>query len=170
MNLISAYVDGELTGVEMLEIRRHLSDCMECSEEYESLRMTKLAVSRLRTVAPRPEFAAELLQKLDVVRIPAHQRLLSRIYNYSRKKLSPVAAALAASGVALAILSAGGGDRVITENAGVVASSPLDLRVQSVSYMPQVPNSPIIYSDNKPLVVANETREPSLQLASLSFK
>ena len=53
VNLLSAYVDAELTGAEMFAIRRHMSDCSECAEEYESVRLVKHAVSRLSAVAPR---------------------------------------------------------------------------------------------------------------------
>ena len=36
-SLASAYIDGELAGVEMLTVRRHLNECTDCSGEYESL-------------------------------------------------------------------------------------------------------------------------------------
>ena len=168
MNLLSAYVDGELTGAEMLEIRRHLSNCEECMKECESLQITKQMVARLRNVAPREDFAAAIMMRLDEVSIPPYQKFINSICVFTRRKLSPVAAALTASGVALAILSAGGGDGIRTENAAVVASSPLNLNTQSVSFMPKVPDPPIMYSESRPLVIANQTKNTTFQFASFS--
>lgn len=168
VNLISPYVDGELTGAEMLAIRRHLGECPECSEEYESLRMTKLAVARLRNVAPREDFALCIVRKLDEVSIPPYQRALTSMFRFAARKLSPVAAALAVSGVALALLAAGGQDRMLVEKSEVVATAPLSLRIQDVSLMPRVPDSPMMYSSSKPLVVANHGSGPTFQLAGLA--
>ena len=35
--LMSAYIDNELTGMEMLAIRRHTSVCKECELEFRSI-------------------------------------------------------------------------------------------------------------------------------------
>lgn len=168
VNLMSAYLDSELTGAEMLEIRRHLNECSECREEYESLKMTKLAIARLRTVTPSRDLAASIVQKLDEVSIPPYQRVLMRIYDYTARKLSPVAAALAVSGLALAFLAAGGQDRLIVEKPDVVATSPMSLRVLDASIMPKVPESSMMYSSSKPLVVANNSNEVTFRFANLS--
>ena len=42
-HLLSAYMDGELAGVENLQIRQHLSNCDDCNDEYEELLGTKTA-------------------------------------------------------------------------------------------------------------------------------
>jgi anti-sigma factor RsiW len=168
VNLISPYVDGELTGAEMLAIRRHLSDCPECLAECESLRATKLAITRLRTMKPRPDLAACIVSRLDEVSIPRYQRMMTILYRFAARKLSPVAAALAVSGVALAILAGGGQERILVQNSEVVASAPLNLRVENVSYIPKLPDSPIMYSNSKPLVVADHSRGAAFQLAGFS--
>jgi anti-sigma factor RsiW len=170
VNSISAYVDGELTGVEMLELRRHLGQCPECMDEYESLRMAKLAVSRLGTVTPREDLAACIIRKLDHVSTPPYQRALTRMFRFAGRKLSPVAAALAVSGIALAFLAAGGQDRMLTQKSEVMASAPLSLQVQSVSFVPQVPESSMMYSSSRPLVVANDSSSGSFRLADLSVR
>ena len=40
-NLLSAYIDRELAGAEMLPIRHHLDVCPGCAAEHESLRRVK---------------------------------------------------------------------------------------------------------------------------------
>lgn len=64
-NRLSAYLDGELTGEEMLLIRRHVSECQSCSSELESVRKTKLILSRLRTAIPRDELLGNIISQLD---------------------------------------------------------------------------------------------------------
>ena len=44
---IGSYLDGELSGSEMLGIRKHLQSCDACAEEAESLRSLKSAISNL---------------------------------------------------------------------------------------------------------------------------
>ena len=168
VNLISAYVDGELTGAEMLEIRRHLGECSECMEEYESLKMTKLAVARLRTVAPPRDLAACIVQKLDEVSIPPYQRVLTKVFSFTARKLSPVTAALAVSGLALAFLAAGVQDGIVIAKPDVVATAPSSSSIHGVSLVPQVPESTIVYARPRPLVVANYSGGATFQLANLS--
>lgn len=170
VNSISAYVDGELTGAEMLAIRRHLGGCPECMEECESVRRTKRAVASLRTVCPRADLAACIVRKLEQVSIPPYQRALTRTYRFVGRKLSPVAAALAVSGIAIAILSVGGQDRILAQKTEVMASAPLSLQLQSVAFVPEVPESPLMYSSSRPLVVANHSGGDSFRLADLSVR
>ena len=51
-NLLSAYMDGELTGEEQLLIRRHLGECEACAEEHESLLTTKRMIACLSIRQP----------------------------------------------------------------------------------------------------------------------
>lgn len=155
VNLISAYVDGELTGADMLDIRSHLRECPDCTEEYESIRATKLLVARLNTMAPREDLAAGIMHRLNQINTPPHQRALSRMTGYIGRKLSPVVAALAVSGVAFAFLAVGGQNKLASNNE-VVANAPISLHAQEVSLVPEMPESAILYSNTGPLVVANE--------------
>lgn len=60
-NLLSAYMDAELAGAEMLEIRAHLDRCPTCQREYESLLQTKRLLGSLALRMPRVEFEAALV-------------------------------------------------------------------------------------------------------------
>lgn len=51
-NLLNAYLDGELHGTRLLEVKLHLASCETCREELKDLRL----VSDLLHDAPAPEF------------------------------------------------------------------------------------------------------------------
>jgi hypothetical protein len=103
-SLISAYIDGELTGVEMLEIRDHLKSCRSCTLQYESLRYTKQLLSHLAYAQPRVGLAQRICSQLEVVHVPAYQRFLNRVLSLSRSRLTPVAVGCAAIGAVLVVL------------------------------------------------------------------
>lgn len=52
--LLSAYLDRELSGDEMLAVREHVNQCTECSVELEQTRKLKSLLSSARTVKPDP--------------------------------------------------------------------------------------------------------------------
>jgi len=58
---MSGYLDGELTGAQMLNVRSHLSTCTNCQKEFESLKSTKGAVSQLKFHEPDPNLSSKLL-------------------------------------------------------------------------------------------------------------
>lgn len=64
-SLLSAYLDAELTGAEMLEVRAHLEACRACRAEHESLQQTKHLLASLALRAPRPEFESLLRTDLE---------------------------------------------------------------------------------------------------------
>jgi hypothetical protein len=46
-SMLSAYLDGAVTGKQMQALDRHLRECSACQSEYESLRHTQLVLARL---------------------------------------------------------------------------------------------------------------------------
>lgn len=62
-NQLSAYSDGELTGVEMLEIRQHLDACDACCREYDQLVQVKRLFCALADVQPPQQFESGLLDR-----------------------------------------------------------------------------------------------------------
>ena len=98
--LFSPYLDGALTGTEMLALQDHWSECGTCREEYEGLRRTqqllvnavrpkapadlglklRLAISREAAEARRPRFEAlrvRLENALEAFMVPATAGFLS---------------------------------------------------------------------------------------------
>lgn len=57
---LSAYLDGELPGFEMLDVRSHIHRCRSCEEEYEELRRLKWLISAVPDCEPSEEFAGRL--------------------------------------------------------------------------------------------------------------
>ena len=62
-SLLSAYLDSELTGAEMLAVREHLRGCISCREEHETLYETKRLVASLAFRAPRAELESLLMSE-----------------------------------------------------------------------------------------------------------
>ena len=69
--LLSAYIDKEMTGQEMLEITRHLTNCGGCSAEHESFRQVKSLMSGL----PQRELQSGMAYVLDEFRLTTSRSL-----------------------------------------------------------------------------------------------
>jgi len=63
-SLLSAYIDGELAGVEQMQIRSHIRDCRCCSDEHESLLLTKRMLSGVSMQAPRVCLEERILNRI----------------------------------------------------------------------------------------------------------
>jgi anti-sigma factor RsiW len=63
-SLLSAYMDGELTGEDQLRIREHLDHCHSCCEEHNSLLATKRLISSMTVRQARPEMEQLILNVL----------------------------------------------------------------------------------------------------------
>lgn len=94
---LSAYLDGELDGTEMLLVRSHLTDCGDCRTELEMLRRVK-----------------QMLGELAMPEVPTHleSRLMESVFASDKKpKISAaspwklvVASGLATAAAVLALL------------------------------------------------------------------
>jgi|SRR5579859_3490872 len=58
--LFSPYLDGAVTGTEMLALQRHLADCAGCNEQYRSLRTSQQLLANME----RPKVPEDLGLKL----------------------------------------------------------------------------------------------------------
>ncbi len=100
--LFSPYLDGAVTGTEMLALQQHLSDCAACNDEYQGFRRTqqlllsvkrpkvpadlglklRLAISREAARAKRPPFEALTVRLEDAFQafmVPATAGFLSAL-------------------------------------------------------------------------------------------
>ncbi|HUV04780.1 MAG TPA: zf-HC2 domain-containing protein [Armatimonadota bacterium] len=78
-SLISAYVDCELSGLEMLAVRQHLSDCGECTLEFESLLGVKKALGSLCAQRPTSDLANRICARLDQLSLPKGNLILAAL-------------------------------------------------------------------------------------------
>ncbi|MCX6381424.1 MAG: zf-HC2 domain-containing protein [Armatimonadetes bacterium] len=67
-NLISAYIDGELPGVEHHEVHEHLKNCHDCNEDYEATLQMKRLLSHIKVQAPRPELSSQIIANIRAER------------------------------------------------------------------------------------------------------
>ena len=61
-NSLSAYLDRELSGEQMIALRSHLEVCAECARELDSLRGLKSSLGRLSVMEPREGFAEDVMR------------------------------------------------------------------------------------------------------------
>lgn len=94
--LFSPYLDGAVTGTEMLALQDHFSECPTCRNQYQSLRDTQ----RLLMSVGRPKAPADLGLKLRLAisreaaqaRRPPFEGLLVRLDNALRAHMVPATA------------------------------------------------------------------------------
>ncbi len=107
--LLSAYLDGEVTDAEAMRIETHLSECPDCAQELEGLNWARSAVRSLPLLAPPTDV-------FDAIPIPSAQGPARGRF------LMPVAAAVAAIVVIGGVVS------------GVVAASDAqEIPIESVA-------------------------------------
>jgi anti-sigma factor RsiW len=171
--VISAYVDGELTGHEMLAIRSHVLHCEECGEEMESIRRAKVLLSRLRTMEPRAGFADQILANLGDSKPGPYQRLLSAIDYNLRRRISPVAAALAVAGLAMVVLTPRGAGWPVPQlnQSTLVARSPFVVGASNDSVFDAGKSDVVGGFPQKPLMVSDSSEiAHSVNLVSFSYR
>ena len=64
-NSLSAYIDRELTGEQMLSIRAHINRCPRCAQEHQELSALKTELVQLPSLEPRAELEREILQAIN---------------------------------------------------------------------------------------------------------
>ena len=95
-NALSAYIDRELTGEQMLSIRSHLRYCPRCSQEHQALSALKTELVELPSLEPRAELEREIMQAINREESEARPIRLS-----SRSLGALVATSAAAAALAL---------------------------------------------------------------------
>lgn len=167
MNLISAYIDGELTGAEMLCIRRHLSECVECAREYESMLGLKEAMARLRTVLPRRDFVTDVFAKLQAQQTERRGRLSAWMTGFMGARLSPVTVALTVFGVALMLLTAGNMEGF---RAGITQQSVSIPQTAQLAFVREISFPQSTLDLNKPVVIVDMNQTPSPEISFTSLR
>jgi anti-sigma factor RsiW len=63
-HLLSAYMDGELPGIEHRQIHEHLARCSECADEYAGLLNMKRLLAGMRVREPRADLASHIVEQV----------------------------------------------------------------------------------------------------------
>lgn len=72
-NLLSAYIDRELAGAEMLQVREHLASCDRCAAEHADLGETKALLVRLPAPPPRGDFVGATMRRWHAAQAPVFE-------------------------------------------------------------------------------------------------
>jgi hypothetical protein len=108
--LLSPYLDGAITGTEMLALRQHLEACPACSKEYTLLRQTH----QLLLSTGRPEMPPDLGLRLRLAisreaaqtRRPRFEGLRVRLENTLNASMVPATAGLACAVLIFGLVAA----------------------------------------------------------------
>jgi hypothetical protein len=65
-HLLSAYMDGELPGVEHRQIHEHLAQCSDCAQEYRGLLQMKRLLAGMRIREAQTDLPIRILQQVHV--------------------------------------------------------------------------------------------------------
>ena len=96
--LFSPYLDGAVTGTEMLALQQHLSECGTCEAEYQGLRRTQQLVSGLGRVKAPEDLGLRLRVAISREAARAkrpYEGLLVRMENALREHIVPAMAGFA---------------------------------------------------------------------------
>ena len=63
-NMMSSYIDKDLNDIDKIELEKHLSECKQCKEEYESLLDIMTVCANLEEIELPQDFRTELHQRL----------------------------------------------------------------------------------------------------------
>ena len=107
-SMLSAYLDGAVTGKQMLSLGRHMEDCGSCEHEYHSLRRTQQLLTNIgRAKAPEDlslKLRLAISREVARARQPFFGHLLLRLENSLRSFMVPATAGLVATVAIFALL------------------------------------------------------------------
>ena len=96
--LFSPYLDGQVSGVEMHALSRHLEECVRCTREYAALQRTQQLLAGLGSKKAPADLALKLRvavsQRVAEARRPRYQGMLIRLENALNAFMVPATAGL----------------------------------------------------------------------------
>ncbi len=137
--LLSPYLDGAVTGTEMLAVRQHLDSCAKCAKEFSLLQTTQQLLAK----AGRPPVPADLGLKLRLAisheaaqsRRPRFEGMRVRLENTLEAFMVPATAGLACAilifGLVAAILATPGQLQANNEDVPLVLNTGPELQQSS---------------------------------------
>ena len=107
-SMLSAYLDGTVTGKQMFAVSRHIQDCGPCEQQYESLRRTQQVLANIgRAKAPEDlslKLRLAISREVARARQPYFGNLALRLENALRAFMVPATAGLVATIAIFALL------------------------------------------------------------------
>lgn len=107
-SMLSAYLDGAVTGKQMQALDRHLRECSTCENEYQSLRRTQLVLARLGPARVPEDLSLKLRLAISHAaarrRSPKFDNLILHIQNALRAFMVPATTGLVATVLVFGVL------------------------------------------------------------------
>ena len=107
-SMLSAYLDGAVTGKQMQALDRHLRECSACEIEYESLRRTQLVLARLGSARVPEDLSLKLRLAIshEASRLRTSQigNLILHVQNALRAFMVPATTGLVATVLVFGVL------------------------------------------------------------------
>ncbi len=119
-NLMSLYIDKELNDIEKIDFEEHISNCIECKNEYELLLEIVLECNDIDEVELPQEFGQELHQKLVEAQKVSNK---GSIKEYIKRVNWKIASGITAAAIVFAV-AAGGGFNNVASN-GISPQTPM---------------------------------------------
>lgn len=107
-SLLSAYLDGAITGKQMYALDLHIQDCGTCGQEYQSLRRTQSLMNRMGRAKAPDDLSLKI--RLAISREAAHVRqplwgsFMLRLENSVRAFMVPATAGIFATIIVFGLL------------------------------------------------------------------
>lgn len=107
-SMLSAYVDGAITGKQMYALDLHLNHCVGCKEEYETLGRMQSAMAKMRCAKVPEDLSLNI--RLAISREAARKRqplwgtLVLRVENSMRAFMVPATAGIVATMIVFSLL------------------------------------------------------------------
>ncbi len=93
--LLSAFVDGELSGADMMRVREHVRNCPACSTDLDDIRLLKCALGQLRPISVSEGLEERLIEALGAAEVPVSVRIWDWLRSTLGRRLEPASAAVA---------------------------------------------------------------------------
>lgn len=107
-SLLSAYLDGAITGKQMYALDLHIQDCRKCGAEYQSLHRTQALINKIgRTKAPDDlslKIRLAISREAARVRQPFWGSFILRLENSVRAFMVPATAGIFATVIVFGLL------------------------------------------------------------------
>lgn len=135
-NMISSYIDKDLNDIEKAELEKHLTECEQCREEYESMLDIIAVCGNLEEVELPQNFRTELHQKLE-----EEKKKKNLFGNFLGKTGTKMATGLVAAALVIAI-GIGGSSLLFDNNAKMsqeIGSAPDYGAAEAPMAMPAAP-------------------------------
>jgi len=152
-NLLSSYLDGAMTGVEMHQVSDHLKDCIECRTEYVALKNTQALVTAAGKRPAPPELALRLRVALQHERTrsqnPWWRTMFVRMERAVQAFLLPATTGLVSASIVFVTL----GGFMALPSSTAAASSDIPTSLYTPPHLTSTPESELTGYFDTPVVV-----------------